>query len=194
MFGRLFEIGRGRALEIAWRKNGAPDIARESNLDQPLSGWNQAAADGVLPALIMNSTEVETGDRLLIGTTTIGGNMTGAEARVDAAELHTIDGHPHDIAIVTGARLSATFPYVTPAARAETPGPMPHLVDGGYYDTYGMATLVGWLDQAVAGCHADRLVDELLVIHPRIEDRDGFGQAKHPGQPRLILSGFGAVH
>jgi hypothetical protein len=64
--------------------------------------------------------------------------------------------------------LSATFPYATPAARAyrEDKGDVSkaedHVVDGGYYDNYGMATLVECLDQELEKSGAN--VTELLVI------------------------------
>src|SRR5262249_585901 len=67
-----------------------------------------------------------------------------------------------DVGVVTAARLSATFPYVTPAARADVSEVMPHVVDGGYYDNYGMATLVEWLDEALPGSTND--VKSVLLI------------------------------
>jgi len=51
-------------------------------------------------------------------------------------------GTAYDVTVATAARLSATFPYVTPASCSDQPGPQPHIVDSGYYDNYGMATLV----------------------------------------------------
>ena len=53
---------------------------------------------------------------------------------------------------VTGARLSATFPWISPAAR---PAPSmntrraEHQLDGGYYDNYGIAALDEWLDDGL---------------------------------------------
>ena len=49
----------------------------------------------------------------------------------------------------TAARLSATFPYVTPAARALEDEPVAfteHCVDGGYFDNYGVRPLAHWLE------------------------------------------------
>src|SRR5205823_5102490 len=54
-----------------------------------------------------------------------------------------------DVQIVTAARLSASFTYVSPAARPDLDGPQFHVVDGGYYDNYGMTTLMQWLQQAL---------------------------------------------
>jgi hypothetical protein len=143
-------IGRGRALETAWCFNSAKDKAQGSRMDQPLSDWNPRVASGELPAVIMNATIAETGERLLLGTTRMTSAHTRGRARVDAAALHRVNGEELDVGVVTAARLSATFPYVTPASRSDAPGPQPHIVDGGYYDNYGMSTLVEWLDEALA--------------------------------------------
>lgn len=59
----------------------------------------------------------------------------------------------HDLAWLTAARLSASFPWITPAARAmDEAGPLdadPRLgafhSDGGYFDNYGIVTLVEYL-------------------------------------------------
>ncbi len=70
-----------------------------------------------------------------------------------------------DVAVVTAARLSATFPYVGPASRADVDPSedkakdkdkpeASHVVDGAYYDNYGMSTLVEWLDIALNSLHA----------------------------------------
>lgn len=155
-------VGRGRALEKAWLLNATRKTADPHPLDQPLSTWNERVAKGELPGVILNATVTETGERLLLSTTRLNGKMTGQRARVDAKEVHTVNGVLRDVGIVTAARLSASFPYVTPAARAQAPGPRPHVVDGGYYDNYGMATLVEWLDEALDAKSQD--LDGVLVI------------------------------
>jgi hypothetical protein len=170
LFGFLAPIGRGRAIEKAWCLNAAARLEHGSALDQPLSNWNHIASCGKMPAIIMNATIVETGKRLLLGTTHPATSATAGEALVDATVLHTIDGVRQDVGIVTAARLSATFPYVTPASRAKASPPMPHIVDGGYYDDYGMATLVEWLDEALT-THAipQRRVLVLQIRETRVE-------------------------
>jgi hypothetical protein len=77
----------------------------------------------------------------------------------DSAALHG----EQDLSIITAARLSASFPYVTPAARAKTADTRLHVVDGGYYDNYGMATLVEWLDEALEATSETKL-EKVLVI------------------------------
>ena len=131
----------------------------------PLSTWNEKVLRGELPAIIMNSTITESGERLLRCTTGMGKGSNVGRARVDSAELHTIDGKHLDVAVLTAARLSASFTYVLPSARAKAPGNQPHIVDGGYYDNYGMATLADWLDAALTD--AGGQIDSVLVLQIR---------------------------
>jgi hypothetical protein len=157
-------MGRGRALEKAWRSNALrdPEGPARRELDDPLSSWNAKVASGELPAVVMNATIAETGQRLLLATTELGCSNIQGRARMDARQLHTINGVEKDVSIVTAARLSATFPYVTPASRSDGAGPQPHIVDGGYYDNYGMATMVEWLDEALGDCR--NRVKSVLVV------------------------------
>jgi hypothetical protein len=54
----------------------------------------------------------------------------------------------------TAARMSASFPYVSPAARMRLTGSQGttnvlasyHLVDGGYYDNYAVGAVLDWLE------------------------------------------------
>jgi hypothetical protein len=72
-----------------------------------------------------------------------------------------------DPSIVTAARLSATFTYVSPAARIDRPvrhSRAYHFVDGGYFDNYGVASAVDWLDLATRGGSP---VSHVLVLQVR---------------------------
>jgi hypothetical protein len=50
-----------------------------------------------------------------------------------------------DTPVATAVRLSAAFPFVSPAARP-LGHPGGHIVDGGYYDNAGVYSLLAWLD------------------------------------------------
>jgi hypothetical protein len=52
-----------------------------------------------------------------------------------------------DVPLVTAARMSATFPYVSPIARVdiEIDRPHPHLADGAYFDNSGVFSAVEWI-------------------------------------------------
>jgi hypothetical protein len=143
-------IDRARAIERAWSGNGSLDPG-QPRLTHALSTWrSKVTADPRIPAIVMNSTVVESGSRVLMGTTTLE-RCLAPLARTDASELNRIDDTVMDVSAATAARLSASFTWVSPAARAEKNSRRPHLVDGGYYDNYGMATLVEWLDEALNG-------------------------------------------
>jgi hypothetical protein len=156
-------IDRAGAMERAWigntlgnsitnRVGSAPSAVMPGGqqLWAPLSDWNQRTAEGKLPALIMNSTMVEVGGPLLLGTSDVNGASGRASSVwMDGDQLHRTKSGKMDVPIVRAARLSATFPYVSPVARPANAQVQPHMIDGGFYDTYGIATLTEWLDQAL---------------------------------------------
>ena len=88
----------------------------------------------------------------------------------------------YDIDVWTAARLSATFSYVSPAARAacfdsklktrrssgeNSPGRL-HLIDGGYSDNYGVASALDWLSAALEAYGKDRLpVSRIALVEIR---------------------------
>ena len=121
--------------------------------------------------MIFNATVVETGERLMFSTVDF---ERGPDARRIGEmrtfrALYTKEGL--DVSPVTAARLSATFPYVSPAARADFELPRRrryHFVDGGYYDNLGVASAMDFLEQAVLR-HAPGHVRRLMVI--QIRDR-----------------------
>lgn len=132
------EIGRGWALEHAWSAG--------RQVSAPLSDWRPAVAAGQMPAVMFNSTVVETGERVVFSTV----DPRSTEESRSARTFYDI--YPDlDVAPVTAARLSATFPYVTPAARANADLPKSrryHFVDGGYWDNFGVASAIGFIRQA----------------------------------------------
>jgi Patatin-like phospholipase len=133
---------RARTLELAWARDWPPRA-------QTLAQWRDDAANGRRPAVAFNATVVETGRRLVFGSFDM-----KPVARTRRMRTDTFDRiYPgRDISIVTAARLSATFTYVTPVARARPEDPTRwHVADGGYQDNYGVGTLADWLDTALSG-------------------------------------------
>jgi hypothetical protein len=129
---------RGWALERSWRRR----LSAEKR-DWRLSDWAAAVEAGWLPPAVLNSTTVESGERFLLSP--IGVKRFSPARRFDL----TYPGY--DLPIVTAARLSATFPWVSPVTRAlrsdtgEAAAPAFHFADGGYYDNFGVVTVVDWL-------------------------------------------------
>jgi Patatin-like phospholipase len=147
-------VDRGNALEQAFERL-VPETAGG------LSSWRSSVASGHRPANLFNATITETGGRLLISTSEF---AKPHEACSQFCELYK----GQDLAIASAARLSATFPFVTPATRADLGGPGTpqfHIVDGGYYDNYGMSTLAEWLREALSS--GETHVRRMLVLQIR---------------------------
>jgi hypothetical protein len=150
-----FDYGdRGSALEDAWQ--------RDIDLSAPLESWREDVAAGLRPATIFNATISDSGERLLIGTA----NPPEAPGRRNFERVFDWA----DVSIVTAARLSAAFTYVSPAARADNDEEASiHFVDGGYYDVYGVASLVDWLDDALRANQRSEgvKIDRVMVLQLR---------------------------
>ncbi|OLD20469.1 MAG: hypothetical protein AUJ01_04115 [Acidobacteria bacterium 13_1_40CM_3_65_5] len=146
-------VDRGWALENTWKREGTR--LERATLDQ----WRGEALSGVRPAVIFNGTIAETGERMLLATTGFDRNEHG---RRDFVREYP----ESDVPVTTAARLSATFPWVSPPARILRHGIFSdeyHLVDGGYYDNYGTATLVEWLNDGLRASTAARPTKMLLL-------------------------------
>jgi hypothetical protein len=148
---------RGSALERAWMRGGQFAV--------PLSRWREGVAEGHRPAVIFNATSTDTGTRFLFSTTAV-------REKPGQSDFHSSYGGK-DVFVSTAVRLSATFPYVSPAPRAHAGSiwdDEPHMGDGAYYDAYGISSLVEWLDTALED-GAAATVRSVLVIEIRGDRR-----------------------
>jgi Patatin-like phospholipase len=180
---RLFTLGRdrGSALQTRWEHNAQAGLTHP--LPSPmLSDFNESIRHKELPAFIMNTTSLETGERVMITPlsftsfrntstcTLIGRAKTFSEYVAGESQKLDLD-------IWTAARLSATFPFVSPAARARLTNEQPikterrndtcesdkdvttrlpyahHFLDGGYHDNYGMMSILDFLTQILETEH-----------------------------------------
>jgi hypothetical protein len=139
--GLLGVVVRPRTFDRGW----ALEQALSRRLAHPgmmLSQWRTAMAQGWMPATVLNATAVEDGRQFL---------LTGLDLPTRDPSWRFFSTYPGwDVAVVTAARLSATFPWVTPVSRALRLHGRPartglHLADGGYYDNFGVVTVVNWL-------------------------------------------------
>ncbi|NCS46025.1 MAG: patatin-like phospholipase family protein [Microcystis aeruginosa BS11-05] len=155
----LDAVGWGLAYPDLWRIVGLPFFApktcdrgaamvtdwqgelKNPNSKQFLSTWGEQILNGKIPIPIFNATLVEDGRRFLISPMTFG----HINKSVDFNTLYA----GYDIDVVTAARLSATFSYVSPISRyvGENPQGNYHIADGGYFDNSGVVTMVEWLNE-----------------------------------------------
>ncbi len=198
---------RAWAMERGWLSARVRDLDVKpdevcSIKKEMLSTWVEGTAQGRLPAVIFNATRIDDGTPLRITTVRLQGN---APSGLSSPWTY---GYPNpkicgpgsepcylDLATVTAARLSATFPYVSPIARPEDHGDglkRWNAGDGGYFDNNGTTGALAWisdLQRECGGC-LDRVRTVLWVeIDPFPED-DQFAK---PDKSGWALSTFGPI-
>ncbi len=166
---------RGWAIEQAWREH-------LHGTEPTLRAWAADVERGVLPAVVFNATAVETGERVLFGPT----RVAAAARDPERMARHVFDLFPGcDVSAVTAARLSATFPFVSPVARGERADGGTddadglHLADGGYFDNFGVVSAVEWIE-ALLERWGERL-GGVLLVQIRASCRPGELPRERPG-------------
>jgi hypothetical protein len=183
---------RGQLLEEEWARIAAAPIEGEDvgRRPQPREGkrrlrsLNTSIRDGVVPAPIFGTTVMEAGQRLMITPIT----FASSEARARTLQeflFNTVASTPEpDVDLWTAARLSATFTYISPPARSwlgATVTQREHLIDGGYYDNFGVTSALDWLTPVLwARKHGDprlRFTRVLLI------ELSGFAEPAEVAKP-----------
>lgn len=149
---------RGLALESSWDRNLA------GALQKKFSETIEPERRGAIPSLIFAPMMVEDGRRLLISNLDLGflsenrGASTDDHKRESGSgdpiynslysrshvEFFRFTDHARTLTLGTAARLSATFPLVSPAVTLPF-SPRRRAVDAGYYDNYGVNLCMSWL-------------------------------------------------
>jgi hypothetical protein len=153
---------RGQALEGAWI--AAVSDCLGARLDLPIRDLRDGEARGLWPSLVFSPMLVEDGRRVVASNLdlasvrlnqarwlTAGVGAPGVEGDASYSAYHMAELFPDAwprFPLSTAARLSASFPYVSPAAALPL-HPRRRIVDAGYYDNYGMDLTCGWLREAL---------------------------------------------
>jgi hypothetical protein len=150
---------RGTAMEIDWQ-------GQMKNPKATLTTWRNQIRTGQIPIPIFNATLVEDGRRFLISPMTFCENLKDTDSKIDFNTLYP----GCDLNVVTAARLSATFPYVSPIARNKDKNYQNgkemnyHIADGGYFDNSGVVTTVEWLDKWLDSIDKDFNLKNVLIL------------------------------
>jgi hypothetical protein len=201
----LFEdYDRGWALQAAVDRNrydvkhcsvqwhGVPSDLSLERLAKVLNDERSKKVPGEtigIPAFSLNTTVAETGDRLLLANYRVRfqENYPSSELLPALSFLEMYPGTQYnappsmDLSLTGAARLSASFPYVSPMARVprgtgDYPEKAFHFGDGGYADNDGTSTVLEFLAQAYCvgmdqkeGCKPPGEPHQIMLI----EIRDG---------------------
>jgi hypothetical protein len=127
---------RGLVLEEQWRTLGVTFAALAPGVRE---GWR--------PAILLSPMMVETGQPLLVSSLDLGTLVPNGP---EAEELFARFPAAFDTLLLrTAVRMSASFPYISPAVSLPADPPR-RVVDAGYYDNYGINVAALWLsDPAV---------------------------------------------
>ena len=198
--------GRGAALERSWASRLPEDSSRVT-----LGAWADKARQFALgtagaapfPAFLFDTTIVETGQAMAFATSQFPTRayrlaFDRAAKQSPLAESANLvfglskgdetRGGPVAVEVATAARLSAAFPYVSPAATLATDGgPRFHLVDGGYYDNYGLVVSSQWLDDGLEEMARRNLKLPadigVVIIRSLVDARQELMMPRTPGRP-----------
>jgi hypothetical protein len=160
---RGYADDRGRRLEQAWNKYFP------RTLDSTFDELRDEERDGAFPSLVFSPMMVEPGRPLLISTIDLAPIASAARddpypdriRGVEFMKLFPREGW--NLRLGSAARLSATFPFFTPAVSLPTlPGR--RVVDAGYYDNYGVSVGLAWLQARIASTRLSRYVGDVILL------------------------------
>ena len=138
VFSRGRYVDRGTALEEDWERAMRAANAPERSAPT-FSNWRKLIEAGGLPITVFNATWVKTGRPLLLSPVPF-----PFKPDSKLSDFYTYYSGL-DLNVATAARLSATFPFVTPIARDDQDRRAEHLADGGYFDNFGVHTALSFL-------------------------------------------------
>lgn len=141
---------RGRTLEAAWEKawnrtaarfpnrtcaRNAPDDIFGKSFDKLWQGDDKR----MIPALLLNATQVETGHRVIMSNLPVAADdFANADSLRDKWEGKDLIKRPINMPLSTAVHGSARFTYVSPAGKLNHDF---HIVDGGYFENSGNSSL-----------------------------------------------------
>lgn len=153
---------RAILLEKAWEARFADLVSQApaGGLAQPFLALPRAAASWV-PFLVLNGTSVDTGQRIV--TTDLDPTMPAAPCLTGgppercpifthALDFHALIPEGKDVALSTAASNSARFPVISPpgAIRGRKSEVADRIVDGGYFENYGVESALDLAKAIVA--------------------------------------------
>ncbi|MCC7020766.1 MAG: patatin-like phospholipase family protein [Ardenticatenales bacterium] len=190
---------RGWALEQAWRDSWLEHfpstqqrgwVGERDSSALTLNDLRAEMLTSHVPTPIFGAMNVEEGRLLLLTPAVMRFKSSANRSRVEESE-QSFDtwwniGQGNDLKLLTAARLSATFPWVSPQstplldptvkdrpwAERHVNGGL-HIADGGYFDNAGVAALAEWLEEGLPAFQRcggrQAMVVRIQNLRPRAE-------------------------
>jgi hypothetical protein len=162
---------RGRAIEDAWKANLGnawvpPGTKATAAMDVTFEMLHGREEEGWCPSLIFTPMIVEDGRRLIISNLNMyypiannaplirsDPNLRKGLLSIEGFELFRLQPSLRkDMPLSTAIRMSASFPFFSPAVSLPTV-PRKRVVDAGYYDNYGVSIAASWLFSRTENIH-----------------------------------------
>ncbi len=162
-------MDRGTVIEEDWKSSLHSD---DPDKAPTFSNWRHKITQGLLPIPLFNATLVESGKRFIISPV----SFFHADNRECEDFSSAYSGF--DVSAVSAARLSATFPYVSPVSKNISFKNVPdyHVADGGFFDNYGVFSSLEWIKNHVQPLKKAKQLDVenilFIEIHAFAEAED----------------------
>ncbi len=184
---------RARALEQAW-ETAWHQVLGNNQFAEPFSALWRDNAQRWIPSLFLNSTWVETGQRIITSNVSI-----QPPPFSNSIDIFGVLGA--DMRLSTAVDNSARFAYLSPAGTLHdrNGATWGHIVDGGYFEDSGAATafdILAALRAQVAPAQWRKLVPVVVVISndplvgPTVEDPT----ADHPAPDYWLSEALAPMH
>jgi hypothetical protein len=129
---------RGRSLEMGWEKAWRDTMGNDRFAGSFVDLWKPGLQEW-MPALFLNGTSVEKGNRIITSNLRLTNNFLDADDAADKLSDHNLGKTEAacNIPLSTAAHMSARFTFVSPAGRFRDGS---HIVDGGYFENSAATT------------------------------------------------------
>jgi hypothetical protein len=148
---------RARALELGWEKAWRDRMGNDRFSRSFVDLW-PADSQKWVPALFLNGTSVEKGNRIVTSNLRVTGSFFDVEdaaVKLDTPEAGATEVGCH-IPLSTTAHMSARFTYASPAGRFHDGT---HIVDGGYFENSGATTALEMVSRINEWCAFKHITD-----------------------------------
>lgn len=135
----VFDFDHSKVFERTWEKEWRNSTEGDNSFALSYTDlWNNDPLFKV-PALFLNTTNVETGLPITLSPIRLDANTTGDLEFKRLLGFYDASMTKRDVPLSTASLLSARFPFVTPAGMAVNGDIKMGFVDGGYYNNTGVS-------------------------------------------------------